>query len=254
MRQFIIRIFILICLCANVSIVCAQKAPDASFIFYKAVELYEEGKYQEAINQYKVLEDAGNVSGALYYNIANAYVKAGQLGKAILYYERARRLIPRDPDVRANYQYARTLLPHTIPQEKKSLFERFNDFFFQYLTVNEQTVVWTFVYCLLILLLIVHRIVRLKKRYFISLLVILSVCLLVTSISLANKIQMISRQAVITTNSEEAKFAPFERATTHFTVYEGMKLSIVQQKDAWTKIERMDGNSGWVPSSALTRI
>src|SRR4029077_19623718 len=49
----------------------------------------------------------GHESGPVYFNLGNAYFRAGNPGRAILNYERARRLMPRDPDLHANLGFAR---------------------------------------------------------------------------------------------------------------------------------------------------
>jgi tetratricopeptide (TPR) repeat protein len=46
----------------------------------------------------------------LAYNLGNAYLKHGDLGHAILWYERARRLAPRDPEILFNLNFARSQL------------------------------------------------------------------------------------------------------------------------------------------------
>src|SRR5208337_1310891 len=47
------------------------------------------------------------VSAALYFNLGNACFKAGTLGRALAAYRQAEALAPRDPDLRANIQFAR---------------------------------------------------------------------------------------------------------------------------------------------------
>jgi tetratricopeptide (TPR) repeat protein len=46
-------------------------------------------------------------NGLLYYNLGNAYFKSGQIGKALLNYNRARFIAPRDQDINANIQFIR---------------------------------------------------------------------------------------------------------------------------------------------------
>ena len=70
--------------------------------FFHANALYKDGQYTAAASDYEQLRNAGLESGNLYFNLGNAYFKAGQRGKAILNYERAHRLLPSDPDVEAN--------------------------------------------------------------------------------------------------------------------------------------------------------
>src|SRR5579862_8473067 len=88
--------------------------------FDSANRLYEQGKFDEAAASFEKLVQAGFVSEALYFNWGNALFKAGRIGRALAAYQQAEKLSPRDPDVRANLQFARnqvqgpTLLPHRI--------------------------------------------------------------------------------------------------------------------------------------------
>ena len=82
----------------------AEPVPDA---FTQANKLYEEGKYTQAAAAYEKITRAGAVSPALYFNLGNACLKAGQIGRAVCAYRQAETLAPRDPDIRANLQIAR---------------------------------------------------------------------------------------------------------------------------------------------------
>jgi hypothetical protein len=77
--------------------------------FAEGNRLYQDGDYAGAVERYERIVEAGYDSGALRYNIGNAYFKLGDLGKAILNYERSLRLSPRDEDARANLELARSL-------------------------------------------------------------------------------------------------------------------------------------------------
>ena len=71
--------------------------------------LYQEGEFEDALASYLRLVEAGFESGEVYYNIGNAFFKLGDLAQSILYYERARRLLPGDEDVQVNLELARSL-------------------------------------------------------------------------------------------------------------------------------------------------
>src|SRR5215467_3632580 len=75
--------------------------------FDAANKLYEQGKFNEAAAAYEQVTNSGQVSTALYFNLGNAFFKAGQIGRAIVAYYQAERLNPRDSDLRANLQFAR---------------------------------------------------------------------------------------------------------------------------------------------------
>ena len=71
--------------------------------FRAANQLYDAGKFAEAAAAYEKIEPK---TAHVYYNLGNAWFRQGKLGEAILNYERARRLAPRDPDILANLKFA----------------------------------------------------------------------------------------------------------------------------------------------------
>src|SRR5204863_6861501 len=83
------------------------RAENAPSVFEAANRLYFEGKFSEAATTYGILEQSGEKSPALYFNWGNALFKSGQIGRAIAAYRQAEALAPRDPDIRANLQFAR---------------------------------------------------------------------------------------------------------------------------------------------------
>src|SRR5438093_11113999 len=75
--------------------------------FEAANRLYFEGKFSEAATTYGILEQSGQRSAALYFNWGKALFKSARIGRAIAAYRKAQALAPRDPDIRANLQFAR---------------------------------------------------------------------------------------------------------------------------------------------------
>ena len=68
-----------------------------------AEKSYDQGNFGTSIAQY--LELASLENGHVFYNLGNAHFKNGEKGKSIAAYLKARRLLPRDPDVRANLAF-----------------------------------------------------------------------------------------------------------------------------------------------------
>ncbi|MEE8359861.1 MAG: tetratricopeptide repeat protein [Candidatus Omnitrophota bacterium] len=222
-------------------------------MFYKANSLYAEGSYREAIEAYDNTIAKGYESGNLYYNLGNSYFKAGYLGEAVLYYERALRLIPRDGDLRSNYSHTRSLVKGNIYEPREIWFFRFIYRMFEEFTVNEITILLSIIYLLIIAALLIGILLKLRRQALItiSVLGLISVlCLL----SLIKDIDRYGKEAIVMAESAEAKFEPFDRATTHFILYEGMKVRNIQKKDGWLKVERPDGKVGWVEDPALEII
>lgn len=66
---------------------------------------YNAGKYEEAVGMYEAIVRLQGVSAASLYNLGNAYVQSGDYGRAMLCYERARRLDPSDGRIRNNLMW-----------------------------------------------------------------------------------------------------------------------------------------------------
>ncbi|MFH1139203.1 MAG: tetratricopeptide repeat protein [Pseudomonadota bacterium] len=82
----------------------------------EGLKAYDEGRFAEAADEFQKLVAQGAKNGPLFYNLGNAYLKAGDLGRAVLWYERAVKYSPRDPDLRFNLAHARSL----VQDEKES--------------------------------------------------------------------------------------------------------------------------------------
>ncbi|MEO8615300.1 MAG: tetratricopeptide repeat protein [Luteolibacter sp.] len=73
----------------------------------QANKLFQSGDFAAAASIYQKSIDANGPSAALLYNLGNSRYRLGQHGPAILAYERAKLLTPRDPDLIANLNLAR---------------------------------------------------------------------------------------------------------------------------------------------------
>jgi tetratricopeptide (TPR) repeat protein len=107
--------------------------------FMDGTEAYRNGDWPAAIAAFERLADAGTDSGKLFYNLGNAYLKNDDLGRALLWYERALKRIPDDPDLRFNYNYALTLTKDERGERESPLLRIL--FFWKY-QLSPSTVRW----------------------------------------------------------------------------------------------------------------
>lgn len=75
--------------------------------FDEANGKFEAGDFAGAVEAYEAMLAEEGPRAAVFYNLGNSYQRLGKFGPAILAYERARLLTPRDPDLRANLALAR---------------------------------------------------------------------------------------------------------------------------------------------------
>jgi len=232
----------------------AQASPD--LIFREANRLYSRGMYQKAIESYQKVLDSGYESGAIYYNMGNAYYKLHKIGHAVLHYEKARKLIRDDEDLKNNLELA-----HLRTQDKIStvpaffLFDLFSSFlrFFSLSFLGVSVIISIY-------LLVVAAILAMKgllspmlaKSLVISLLVLSS---LVGVVFTAKAIQdATASNAVVLTMVVNAKSEPQESSSTLFVIHEGLRVEVVQQQGEWIEIKLQDGNKGWIHYSDVGMI
>lgn len=227
---------------------------DISAFFYRGNILYEQAKYDEAITEYSRIIEKGYESGNIYYNLGNCYFKKGQLGKAILNYERAMRLIPNDKDLESNYDYALSFVKGNIIGLNKPLPFRILHRIFTPFTINGMTILLSFMYLAALFLIIAGQYNTAVKKKNLFILAIIALLFVVGFLSLNSKILILGKEGVIITKEAKARYEPFERATTHYVLYEGMKVEIIQSEKMWCKIKRPDGKTGWIKKNAIERI
>lgn len=88
-------------------VLCSPFASAQSDEFAMANRFYEQKDFASAIRLYHSILDRGLESANLYFDLANAYFKSGDLGHAVLYYAKAQRLAPSDEDIAFNLDFAK---------------------------------------------------------------------------------------------------------------------------------------------------
>src|SRR2546423_6775064 len=91
--------------CAAIALGATPSAFPQSF--EKANEEFATGRFKEAIAEYEGLVQKHEYSANLFYNLGNAYFRAGDFGKAILNYERALELDRHHAEAEANLRVTR---------------------------------------------------------------------------------------------------------------------------------------------------
>lgn len=85
----------------------AAQSEAALAAFDEGTAHYRAGDYAAAAAAFERAAETGWMSGALYYNLGNAYFRQDEIGQAVRYYEKARRLLPDNEELRHNLELAR---------------------------------------------------------------------------------------------------------------------------------------------------
>ena len=220
--------------------------------FFKANQAYKVGDFQEAIEEYLRLIRSGHGGGQIYYNLGNAYFRAGQLGRAILEYERAQLLMPRDPDLNFNLSHARDQVRDAIEESRGFIEAAF--FWLESFNLNE--LFWSF--ALLNLLLWAILIIRLfhKTEWLYYMLLLILSAWFVTGLSFGLKYYWISNDDRVVILQKEVNIlaGPEEDDTVLFKLHEGTVVFQERSEDGWSLVRLPDKKRGWVKSRAIGLI
>ena len=218
-------------------------AGDFTTDFEQANKLYEQGRFTEAAAAYEKLLDTGRCSAALYFNLGNALLKSGQTGRAIISYQLAERLDPRDPDLQANLKFARDFASGGTPDN--------TDFWWRWLgrlSVDE----WTLLVAVAAWLwfgLLTLRLWKpaLRKSLRTSTTAtgvaggLLAMCLAAVCWQQTN-----SPRAVVVVREAVVRYGPLEESQAAFTARDGAELTVRDQKGDWLWVTDLSGKFGWV--------
>lgn len=215
---------------------------DTAAAFDAANRIYEQGKFDQAAAAYEKLIQAGEVSPSLYFNLGNAYFKAGHIGRAIATYRHTEQLSPRDPDLRANLQFARNQVQS--PTLHPGRLERW----LGTLNVNEWTglsaaAVWL-TFGLLALRQLRPGLARVLRGW--TLTAAASSILLLACLGSAWAGQSLRKTVIIVADEVTVRSGPFEDSPPAFTARDGAELRVLDTKNDWLQITDGTRRSGWV--------
>jgi len=143
-----------------------------AFLF-EANQAYKDGRFRDAAGRYLQLIENGAVNGHIYYNLGNAYFRLGDLGRAIVHYERARLLIPRDADLIFNLAYAYDQTRDVIPTSQSFIRQGF--FWLDDVSLREMFFVFVFLNFFFFGILFIRLFYKAEWTYYIFLILLIAI-------------------------------------------------------------------------------
>ncbi len=219
---------------------------------------YNAGNYAQAEECYTRIVEQGLHSAALYYNLANAHFKQDELGKALLYYNRALRLRPNDEDIRHNLEYAE--------QSTKDSIEEIPEFFLKTWIKSLRGALSCTAWSILSLLMLVAALacgllyllaqrLSLRKIGFYLMTVTALLFVVTTAFAWSERNMLVERsEAIIMNSAVSIKSSPDRSATELFVLHEGTKVTIGETIDGWAEVRIADGRKGWIEQERIERI
>jgi len=220
--------------------------------------LYQEGKYAEALEAYKQVEASGYENGPLYYNMGNCHYKLQNIGYAVLYYERALKLLPGDEEVRFNLDLANLQVVDKITPLPEFILFRITRFATHLLPLKALSWATAGLYIAFMALLSLWVLSRRRGARIVSfrLGVFFGIVFAVFLFTLAGRMVQDRKdvEAVVLADKVDAMSAPGGEGIEVFSLHEGTKVRIDNTSGEWVEIALADGKVGWVQREALETI
>ena len=212
--------------------------------FINGIKQYRSGEFKEAAHSFETIAVSGVVNPDLFYNIGNAYLKAQDLGQAILWYERAKRLAPSDPDLLFNLAHANSLVKDKI-DSSVTLMDIL--FFWQGVVPLKWFQVGAIIFSCLFFLWAGVQTLRRKSVFsgpgwglmFLLILFFLGACM-------EDYRGRAENMAVIVQDSAAVRSGTMETATQLFELHAGTRVQVSAKKNGYLKISLKKGRVGWV--------
>ena len=245
MKRFLLTAAILALLLA---VAATVPATQSTRTFMDGTEAYRNGDWPAAIAAFESLAESGVNSGKLFYNLGNAYLKNDDLGRALMWYERALKHIPDDPDLRFNYEYALTLTKDERGQKDSPLLRIL--FFWKY-QLSPSTVGWIALLLNAALWIALSVLVVRKKRLLRPSVVLTAAATVIFCATAAfNYVEPIRvRYAVILTEQAAVRSGFTDTATQLFVLHAGTRVRVERETDTRLLIRYTEDKIGWVKRS-----
>ena len=186
-------------------------------------------------------------SAAALFNQANADVRNGKTGPAVLDYERALLLAPNDADIAANLHFVRARAG--LPDAPENWFAHNLTF------AHPNTLAWlgSFGVMLAGMSLLLIRLHPQRRLAFRSLTVV-GALLFATAIGSAITTWPKMNEAVVITGETSARVSPVLDAEPAFKLREGDTVTVCAERQSFALVQTLAGRSGWVARADLARV
>ncbi len=218
--------------------------------FAKANQEYAQGHFKEAISAYEGLIRDGQWSANVFYDLGNAYFRAGDFGRAILNYERARALEPHHPEAMANLQIARDEA-HAL-ELRPSWPERH----LQFASVNQYSVTaavafWVAAFCLAVLIFTPRRSAAMKSLLVVMLLIFAGAMFAIWQLDRGSKGDAL---AIVTGKDVQARLATADTANAVLALPPGSEVKILSTRGDWIYAALPNNLRGWIPAKNAEQV
>ena len=215
---------------------------------------YKTGNYEQAVLDYKELSKEHSNQADIFYNLGNSYFRIGERSKAILSYEKALTLKPRDKDILHNLSYVRELLEYRV-EDKRNWYVKICQKLLGALTNKEAYFLAFFICFLFLLSACTHLFFRkfVFWNWYNKMLFLLGVVVLVVAGAKYVTSDHIS-DGIVISDKIPVRYGPSTHDQIAFRLGSGLKVFILEKRKEWSRILLVNGESGWVKNSEIGEV
>ena len=255
LRKVVTVVTLLLSLGASMNI----QAKDLDSLWTAGVQAYTDGKFSDASAAWTSIEESGQKSAKLYYNLGNAWFKQGNYPKAILNYERALRLDPSYSDARYKLEFTSNFVQDKIEPVPEFILKSVARKVCYVMGSNA----WAVIFLVLLaaalvmgLLFLLGSSVGKRRAGFYCGIVLLLLSAGALSFSIWQKSDSVKTDtAIVMSPVSSVKSSPSSGSSKDlFVIHEGTKVTILDEVGTWRNISLADGRQGWIPASDIEII
>lgn len=235
------------------------QAKDLDSLWTAGVQAYTDGKFSDASAAWTSIEESGQKSAKLYYNLGNAWFKQGNYPKAILNYERALRLDPSYSDARYNLEFTNNFVQDKIEPVPEFILKSFARKICYLMSSNAWAAIFLVLFAAALmmgLLFLLGASVGKRRAGFYCGIVLLLLSAGALSFSVWQKSDSVKTDtAIVMSPVSSVKSSPSSGSSKDlFVIHEGTKVTILDEVGSWKNIALADGRQGWITSNELEVI
>ena len=212
-------------------------------------------QYKEAQIKYAYLIDQGVNTSALHNNLANTYFFSGDIGRAILHYQRALRLAPNSSDIIHNLKFARSRINDELQESTSAKVMKVLFFWHQWSYKTRLFIfaifhfaLWACLACALF-----RKSTRLKAAIllcaFLSLLSGISIVVHLSGMD--NPVDGVITESEVT--SRQGNGHIYE-AAFNSPLHSGSEFKLLAKRPHWYHIELLNGEQCWINENSAELI
>ncbi len=238
--------------------ITAELSAATDTLFQHGSDLYQEGAYEAALNEYQKIVQSGYEAPDLYYNMGNAAFRSNNIGLSILYYEKALKLDPSHRDAAHNLEFVSRYRVDAFEEVPELFLRRWISTAVHSMPESTWSILalagFVLTMASLLVYLFTHSLALKKSGFFAALVGLVFFLFTLSSAIVQNRSITEPEQGIILSPSVTVRSTPSESGTELFILHEGTKVRVNEEVTGWHNIRIIDGREGWILSDDFELI